>query len=341
MTGNECELPSLGGRGFVCKLCRSKRLDHLYLLQRFRKNMTPYWAGICADCGLFQDVYDWEEAIRVQRELRLDFDERREVGATSPAWDSEEEIMAARAKARAFASQLDDLGLVRGKRILDVGCGRGFFLHECLSLGAEQASGQEFFREDPIVYAAEELGVRDIRTAGFEDRSAWPDGEFDVVCSFDVIEHLHDLHAFFSDCLRVARPGGVLFHATPGSDSVSNRLGRAAVGQLGGIKPVRTFATSLCNLQPDESHRGRSHVSLLGKRPLRWVESRYPLSVEAAYYTSSYTHSNAHYASVVPGLRALPRPVGAAAFRAVRALVRNKLVFAARIAESATAAAAS
>jgi 2-polyprenyl-3-methyl-5-hydroxy-6-metoxy-1,4-benzoquinol methylase len=318
---------------FICKLCRSTEIARSHRLQRHTKNPEPFMAATCARCGLFQDVYDWQEAARAQESLKLNL-----VDTGDPLWDSDPELAAGRAKGRVFATALDDAGLVRGKRILDIGCGNGHFLSECLALGASSVTGQEFFRSNVIAYATNELSLDDIRSVPFEDRDAWPDAEFDVVCSFDVIEHIHDLAGFFEDCIRVAKPTGALFHATPGSDSLTNRLGRVTVSSLGRIHRVRTIGTMLCNLQPVDNFRGGAHVSLLGRRSLVWLVSRYPLVLVSAGYTPSYTYTNEHYATLVPGLNRLPLPVGSAIFGALRHVLRNKLVFLARKSEPASAA---
>jgi 2-polyprenyl-3-methyl-5-hydroxy-6-metoxy-1,4-benzoquinol methylase len=310
---------------FTCKLCRGAEVARTYRLQRHTKNTKPFVAAICARCGLFQNVYDWQAAALAQRSPEVDVADRFD-----RLWDSEPEHAANRAKGRVFARALDEAGLVQGKRILDVGCGNGDFLRECRSLGATSVSGQEFLHGEAISYARNELSIDDIRTVPFEDRDAWPDAEFDVVCSFDVIEHVHDLAGFFEECIRVAKPAGALFHVTPGSDSPTNRAGRTAVGRLGRAHRMRTIGTSLCNLQPADNVGGGAHVSLLGRGPLQWLVSSYRLTLVTAYYTPSYTYSNEHYATLVPGLNRLPLPLGSAMFGLARRVLRNKLVFLAR-----------
>jgi 2-polyprenyl-3-methyl-5-hydroxy-6-metoxy-1,4-benzoquinol methylase len=310
---------------FECKLCRGREVATSYRLQRHTKNTEPFAAAICARCGLFQDVYDWRAATRRQPSSAA-----HAAGRLDRLWDSEPEHAANRAKGRVFARALDEAGLVQGKRILDVGCGNGDFLRECRSLGAASVTGQEFLHGDAISYARNELAIDDIRTVPFEDRDAWPDAEFDVVCSFDVVEHVHDLAGFFEECIRVAKRTGALFHATPGYESLANRVGRIAVSRLGRAHRIRTFGTSLCNLQPADNLGGGAHVSLMGRRPLQWLASQYPLTLAKAYYTPSYTYSNQHYAALVPGLNRLPLPLGSAMFGIARRVVRNKLVFLAR-----------
>jgi hypothetical protein len=50
---------------------------------------------------------------------------------------------------------------------------------------------------------------------------------------------------------------------------------------------IRTLGTSLCDLQLADNFGGGAHVSLLGGRPLRWLASRYPLTLLKTYYTNS------------------------------------------------------
>lgn len=313
---------------FECKLCRAGTVNRSYVLERPWKGRGRYLVVECGGCGLVQNLYDWRHAVEVQQAERHNILERRR----DELWDSHAELDANEEKAREFSSDLDALRLVRDRKILEVGCGKGLFLRACQDLGAAAVTGQDFFNKRPLDFARDELGIADLRTVGFEDRGAWPDGEFDVVCSFDVVEHVHDLADFFEQCLRVLRPGGVLYHATPGSDSVSNRVGRALVGHFGSVTKLRTTGTSLVNLQDDDNFRGGAHVSLLGRDQVDWIARQYGLTTLKAEYVSSYTYSNRHYAALIPGLRKLPPAVGASVFAGVRRVVRNKLVFAARAA---------
>jgi SAM-dependent methyltransferase len=66
------------------------------------------------------------------------------------------------------------------------------------------------------------------------------DGSVDLVVSRSVVEHLRDNAAFFANCARVLRPGGVMLHAFPGrfapfamiNRALPNRLSRRLVGYL-------------------------------------------------------------------------------------------------------------
>ena len=240
-----------------------------------------------------------------------------------PLWGSEQELLANESKAMTFAQRLATEGLVQRARVLDIGCGRGLFLRACRDLGAAVVAGQEF-RSSDIAYARDVLGIEDIRPVETNRADVWPDDEFDLVCSFDVLEHVHDLKTAFEQCLRVVRPGGYLFHATPGYDSFSHRLGRL-LAHYGPTDRIMLLAGILCNVDAPEI--GGGHVSILAARQLKWLEKTYSLQIESVDYVNSYSYSNEHYATFTPYLRQLPPRVGSSSFAVLRATIKNKLAF--------------
>ncbi|MEO5617925.1 MAG: class I SAM-dependent methyltransferase [Candidatus Eisenbacteria bacterium] len=293
---------------FRCKLCRADRHGRVFTLG----SRPQYQAASCSECGLFQALYDWTAAAPPAVTKVLE--------AESGDWVSDAEMEAHAAKAHEFAARLEREGRVAGATVLDIGCGEGHFLQECARRGAARVVGQEF-RLAPIRYARDHCGVADVRTAPLEDGSAWPDGEFDVVCSLDVVEHVHDLRGFFEQCLRVMRPDGYMLHVTPGSDSITHHLGRIA-SRLG----AGGIAGTLTNVQHVSDLMGGPHVHLMGRRQVAWLAERHHL-VAASEYVPSYSYSDGHYAAVVPQLRWMPRAIGTQVFRGVRRVIRNKLVF--------------
>jgi 2-polyprenyl-3-methyl-5-hydroxy-6-metoxy-1,4-benzoquinol methylase len=106
------------------------------------------------------------------------------------------------------------LGHVReGERVLDVGCGEGYFAAELARVGAEVV-GIDVAAE-PLRRARErhpELDLRQVPAAG-----TWPlpDASFDAVWAGEVIEHVADTAGWLSEVRRVLRSGGVLLLSTP------------------------------------------------------------------------------------------------------------------------------
>jgi 2-polyprenyl-3-methyl-5-hydroxy-6-metoxy-1,4-benzoquinol methylase len=110
----------------------------------------------------------------------------------------------------------------RGRTLLDVGCGNGSFLVQA------QACGWDAEGIDPDPEATAEGLRRGVRVrAGDLGLYAGQAQRFDVITLSHVIEHVHDPVAMLADCLRLLRPGGRLWVATPNQDS----LGHAYFGR--------------------------------------------------------------------------------------------------------------
>jgi len=101
-----------------------------------------------------------------------------------------------------------------GDRVLDLGCGDGFFTAALSAIGthavgadiAERALGRARERHPGPEY------VR------IEPHGRWPfpDAAFDVVWAGEVLEHVADTERFVDEVRRVLRPGGKLLVTTPG-----------------------------------------------------------------------------------------------------------------------------
>ena len=106
------------------------------------------------------------------------------------------------------------LGRIRaGDKVLDVGCGEGNFLLKSQRKGAVPC-GIELNRK-----AAEVAGRKGLRICEellCDHKVAAP---YDVVTSFQVLEHLVDPVGFMRDCIRVLRGGGTLVIGVPNNDA--------------------------------------------------------------------------------------------------------------------------
>jgi len=106
----------------------------------------------------------------------------------------------------------------RDARILEVGCGHGVLLHFARDAGYTNMSGVD--GSPAQVEAARKLGIDGIRQADLLAALAEePEGSFDAVVAYDVIEHLtkDELIDMTDAVRRVLKPGGRwLVHAPNG-----------------------------------------------------------------------------------------------------------------------------
>jgi SAM-dependent methyltransferase len=104
---------------------------------------------------------------------------------------------------------------VKGKRVLDFGCGVGYGAEFLKAAGAQQIIGLDI-AFDAIRYAQthdpsqhSRLLVADCQKAALRSAS------FDVVVSFEVIEHVPSYGDYLREARRLLAPGGILLLSTP------------------------------------------------------------------------------------------------------------------------------
>ena len=108
----------------------------------------------------------------------------------------------------------------RPGRVLDVGCGPGFFLE------AAAFRGYEPWGLDPSAYAVEMARRRfgDHVQLGVLGAATLSAGHFDLVTAFDAFEHVYHPRGFLEAAHRLLRPGGLLAITTPDPTSLLARV---------------------------------------------------------------------------------------------------------------------
>ena len=97
---------------------------------------------------------------------------------------------------------------IQGRRILDVGCGPGYF-GDAFRRGGANCCGVELQRE---TLSSEGIPTIDA-IVGDGQNLPIATSVFDICHSSNVVEHVPAPHAFLSEMLRVVRPGGLVFLA--------------------------------------------------------------------------------------------------------------------------------
>jgi ubiquinone/menaquinone biosynthesis C-methylase UbiE len=113
-----------------------------------------------------------------------------------------------------------------GKVVLDLGCGSGYGVAR-MAEHAERVVGVDV-DSDAISFARERYARQNVSFAKIETEAPLPftDDSFDVVLSFQVIEHVLDDSGYMKEAHRVLKPGGIMVVVTP------DRKHRLLPGQL-------------------------------------------------------------------------------------------------------------
>jgi SAM-dependent methyltransferase len=147
--------------------------------------------------------------------------------------------------------------LAAGKRVLDVACGQGYGTALLAHFG-EQVVGVDVsfdaVRCARRNYARENLGF----VRGNANSLPFPDAVFDLVISFETIEHVKEPVEFLRELRRVLRPDGILIVSTPDRDVYAKTRGNEPNPYHLAEMSTEEFAGALKSAFP--------HVVLYGQR---------------------------------------------------------------------------
>jgi len=203
----------------ACPVCVCARLRRCFEVRHIVDDPLFAWARHagyscaeiveCSDCGFAFKGRQPEPELLAQHYAETGEDYQSRLAEDDPAARGDF------AGARRFLWKQ----LPRGGRVLDVGCGRGFFLK---SLGA----GWELCGVEPSASAAEfakrQHGVQ-AHCGDFFSAGCGP-GSFDAVTMLDVVEHLTQPAPMFAEARRILKPGGWLVVGTGNWGALTARL---------------------------------------------------------------------------------------------------------------------
>jgi 2-polyprenyl-3-methyl-5-hydroxy-6-metoxy-1,4-benzoquinol methylase len=139
-----------------------------------------------------------------------------ELNSHYSAYSYNNEISLSQLTIQSYNAILDEFEKYRqNNRILDVGCGRGFFLEEARKRGWE-VYGTEYSQR-----AIELLQSKGINTCeGRIDKNTFQGASFDIITSFEVIEHINNPNEDLPHIHNKLRSGGLLYVTTPNFNSL-------------------------------------------------------------------------------------------------------------------------
>ncbi|MFM8431285.1 MAG: class I SAM-dependent methyltransferase [Bacteroidota bacterium] len=198
-----------------CKVCSSAGLTSL-------GKSYPEKLMRCKDCGLIQFIQDPSE-----EELNSHYGNYPVSGGVSDI------------TIKRYEEILDTLEPYRVKgRLLDVGCGEGFFLEVAKRRGWE-VHGTEF---SPLyIPICESKGIN--MKFGRLNPDDYTHDFFDVITWFEVIEHINNPNKEIESFRKIIRPEGAVYVTTPNINSISRIL-------LKGKWTAITYPDHLCYYSP-------------------------------------------------------------------------------------------
>lgn len=109
----------------------------------------------------------------------------------------------------------------RKNALLEIGCGSGFFLEEALDRGFQVVRGIE-----PSQQAIDQAAprVRGGIMCGLMGPGIFHADQFDVICLFQVFDHLLEPGALLDECFRLLKPGGFMLCINHNIEAISARL---------------------------------------------------------------------------------------------------------------------
>lgn len=131
-------------------------------------------------------------------------------------WDPNSEFRPLHDINPARVAWIDAHAELKGKRVIDIGCGGGLLSEGMAALGA-QVTGIDLSEKALSVarlHLYESGHVIDYRLIAAEDMAAEAPGSFDHVTCLEMLEHVPDPASTVDACARLVRPGGQVFLST-------------------------------------------------------------------------------------------------------------------------------
>ena len=192
-----------------CDLCGAHTVRELYTASDRLRNDGPLWTIVeCDGCGVLRTLPELSDADLAQ------YYPDEYWGAPEP---TQKWINSSQSEKTVFLSRCG----LSGGRILDVGCGSGFFLR------ALDAQKWDRFGVEPSEAAAKEaerfIGTGHV-VAGTLTQSGLADSMFDVITLWSALEHANEPRVYLREAKRLVKSGGTIVIQVPNVASYQSRF---------------------------------------------------------------------------------------------------------------------
>jgi SAM-dependent methyltransferase len=170
-----------------------------------------------------------------------------------------------------------------GRALLEIGCGDGFFLEEALEQGFEEVTGVEPSEE---AAASASDAVRPRIHKGLYGPGVFPARSFDLICAFQVFDHVPDPAALLRAAHEQLRDGGAVLFINHNARGFLNRL-------LGETSPIVDV----------------EHTVLFDKKTMRRLFEKCGFQVREVFDVKN-TYPVHYWARLAPLPRALKSGIG-------------------------------
>ncbi|MDJ1482394.1 class I SAM-dependent methyltransferase [Cytophagaceae bacterium YF14B1] len=127
-------------------------------------------------------------------------------------------------------------------KVLEIGCGKGAFIKQLQHKG-HSCIGLELSADATILGQKEGLDIRNQTT---EDFALTNTDSFDIVCSFQLLEHISNVNSLITSSLKTLKKGGKLIIAVPNNDILFFSYTKQYISNLNHLyQPIK-----LLNLPP-------------------------------------------------------------------------------------------
>jgi SAM-dependent methyltransferase len=201
--------------------------------------------------------------------------------------------------------------LPSGASVLEIGCGDGVFL----SMIRNKAAKIKGLELNPLAVEHARIKGLDVSNDTVQDFSRDSLEKFDVVCCFQVLEHIYNVNSFLEALIQLAKPNGTVIIGVPNNNPYLFKWNK----------------NDLLNLPPH--HAGwwnrSSLIKLSTVFPL--VVSNIitePLNDPKIWYQTQVAHYKARRSALSPLMQIIPRPVYKGALKMLRNFIEGQSILA-------------